>query len=665
MAPTYAWTNYADERRSSSSRRESYRPGAERPQPARRDSRDGRHANESGGLRSPSDTRPPREHRRDNEPPRPHGDANFTPPEGPKRPSKNPAAGAPDKLSDGLNFKPINIASDKHIATNNSVVGNSVTPAIPKAKNPKLQEAFENAYNLGETVNKRVLLRIRKKKLSQERTQQRLENEKFLREAAAYPPYHGLGDKFSPTDRALDDEIKVNEDGYLRDLEQFVAHSATTNHQDPMIAALETKVEQISQQLAKQTEQIQSLLEENKKYSALKSDHDALQLKICTLDDKIQAFQSLQVTIDTENKSLKKQLEDLQSNTEKNLNSSNAQLTELIKQSSSAGEARKVFEIGLDQRITGIEVKLNDFTDYDDIKDKLDELDLVTFNEVCSAWVDSEYNLKAQHNEYKQRRRQDDSSIHQTPQPLCKAVDSLRASQANVSQLNNGTALSMETIKAAINTAVAAAAKSMSEDTEKLCQGRDELIGGMIDNTVARIDALERGGASNHLGLEARIQLLEQWRVECSAWIDQRQGPTLAQRVTSLEGKKVGHRVDRIDLEVGDLNRKHEALKSEISQFSKREWIEVRLQELLTRVGMNPAFVGDVKNLQLRLPALELAIKTLDLQFQNLSTKQLAEYIVGLTNPEFEQRLGKLEVKANQLEVKADGMRSEPPLLAR
>ncbi|KAI0541375.1 hypothetical protein GGR58DRAFT_17593 [Xylaria digitata] len=648
MTPNWAMGNsYGDERRHATSRGESYRPGErERPQAPRRDSRDGRYRNETSDIRSPRETRNPREYRRD-EPPRPRTDANANTnpkiPEGPKRMSNNAVTGAPEKPSDELQFKRVNVATDKHLATN-SMANTASAPAIPRAKNPELQDVFENAYNLGEKWNKRLLLSIRRKKAVQENAQRQLEKEKFDKSAKSFAPFIGQSNRFNGIDSSLNEQVKAADDDYLHVLEQFVARlmpisqPVATNDPDPVIAALEAKVEQISQLAAKQTEQIQSLLEENKKYNALKSDHDALQSKVRAFDDAILHLQSQHTNIDNENKSLKKQLEDLQSNTQENLKSSESQLNELRNQSSKAAEDLKSFKIGLENRMTGIEAKLDDFADYDDFKRKLDELDLVTVNEVCSTWVDND--LKTKLKEYSQQR-QDDSSTQEALQLLRQEVGSLQDSYTTISRSDKGTDLSMKTIEAAISAKISAAEKSINEDIEKLCQGRDNIYGDYIDKAVARITTLENG-TSKQEGLEKRIQSLEQWKVERSAWMDQSQSPTLADRVTQLEGKKVGHRVDRIDLNVGDLNRKYEALEK---KAVTNEWVDHRVRELL--IGMYPDSTNDVKILQRKIPAIELAIKTLDGQFQNLSTKQLAESIVRLTTPGFEQRLGKLESKTN------------------
>ncbi|TGJ78848.1 hypothetical protein E0Z10_g9916 [Xylaria hypoxylon] len=643
---------YSDERRHAGPHREPYRLGERDRPPMRRDSRDGRYRHEPADVRSPHEPRNAREYRRDNEPPRPRSEANPRILEGPRSMSSNSAAGAPDKPSEELHFKRINIASDKHITTN-SATGNVPTPTMPKAKNPELQDAFENVYNWGEKLKKRLLLSIRQNKVAQESNQRRLENEKIDKSAKSFAPFIGLNNRFNATDSALNEQLKVVDDEYYGGIERLVAcltavpEPAAANHQDPVIASLEAKIDQISQLAAKQTEQIKGLLEENKKYSALKADHDALQLKFSTFDNAIYTLQSQQANIDTENKSLKKQLEDLQSDTKNNLKSSEVQLTELSKRLSIATEAQELFETVLKERITGIETKLDDFTDYDDIKGKLDELDLVTFNEICQTWVDN--NLKTQF-EQSNQRHQDDSSTQEALQSLRQEVDSLRNSHATVSQPDKGIDLSMEAIEATISTKIAAAEKSINEDINKLCQGRDNIYGDLIDGAVARITILERG-ASNYSGLEPRIQLLERWKADRSTLVNQTQDPNLAERVTFLEGKKVGHRVDRIDLDVGDLNRKYEALKSEVGQLVKHDWFDLRLQDLLKSVSITSGLVNDVKDLQRKIPTIELATKALDTQFQNLSTKQLAEQIVRLTNPVFEQRLGKLEVKTNNLEA--------------
>ncbi|KAI0457293.1 hypothetical protein F5B21DRAFT_102557 [Xylaria acuta] len=674
MAPNWSMgSSYTDERRGSGSRWESssHRPGdRERPQAPRRDSRDFR------------ETRSPREHRRENEPPRPPNiETNFRAPEGPRKMSNNSPASAADKLGDDLHFKRMNPASEKPI-TMNSATNNAPTKAIPKAKNPELQEAFENAYKWGEKCNKRLLLGIRKNKIAQESAQRDIENEKYKTKAAIYPPFHGLSHKSNRADQNLDDQIKAAEDDYLHELEQLVARFTTVtkpsvnNQQDPVITALEAKVEQISQLAAKQSEQIQRLLEENNnsrgsitsletgfnsvksshseleaRYSALKSDHEALQSEFRSYADTIHALESKQVNIDAENQSLKKQLSDLQSDTEKKLGSSDAQLTDLAKKTSDIADSRKIFERGLEERTTGIEAKLRD---YDEFKEKLDELDLSIWNEICDAWVEEVHNLKAQHEEYKERRGQDTSSIDDALRSLRQEMDSLRFGRSEISQPNRGPALSIQEVEEIVNARVAAAEQTINNDTRAYSEKKDDLYAELLSGVEARLDTLEQG-ASERPRLETRIQSLEQWKIASSAWMDQIRSSDLSERVTRLEGQRVGHRVGGIDLDVEGLDRKYEVLKTEVGQLVRREWMELRLQELLNGVGMNPGLVKDIQELQRKIPAIELGIKTLDTQFQNLSTKQLAEHIVRLTNPVLEQRLGKLEVKANQLESKTNG----------
>ncbi|KAI8955193.1 hypothetical protein F4801DRAFT_378330 [Xylaria longipes] len=671
MAPNWSMGNsYTDERRGSGSRWESssYRPGdRERPQVPRRDPRDFR------------ETRSPREQRRENEPPRPPNiETNFRAPEGPRKMSNNSPASVADKPGNELHFKRMNTVSEKLITTNSAII-DAPTTATPKAKIPELQEAFENAYKWGEKGNRRLLLRIRKNKVAQESAQRDLENEKYKSKAASYPPFHALSHKSNPADQTLDDQIKAAEDDYLRDLEQLVACFTTVakplanNHQDPAVTTLEAKIEQISQLAAKQTEQIQRLLEENDnsrnsvtsletdfnsmksshseleaKYSALKSDHEALQSKFRSYDDAIHALESKHVNIDAENQTLKKQLSELQSDTEKKISSSDAQLTELAKRTSDMADSRKMFERDFEQRI---EAKLHN---YDELKEKLDELDLGIFNEVQDAWVSSAYNLKVQHEEYKERRSQNITSTDDALRSLRQEVDSLRSSRSDVSQPDRGSTLSIQEVEEIVHARVAAAEETINNKSRDYSEKKDDLYADMISGVEARLDALEQG-ALEPSRPDTRIQSLEQWKIASSAWMDQIRSSDLSARVSRLEGQRVGHRVDRIDLDVGDLGRKYEVLKGEVGQLVKREWVEVRLQELLNGIGMNPGLINDVKDLQRKIPAIELAIKTLDTQFQNLSTKQLAEYIVRLTNPALEQRLGKLEVRANQLETKTNG----------
>ncbi|KAI0116277.1 hypothetical protein GGR51DRAFT_312607 [Nemania sp. FL0031] len=675
--PNYTFGNaYADDRRHSGSR-PGFGPGdrdRDRP-PYRRDSRDfrdARHTTDPREARSPHDTRDtrtPREYRRENEPQRPPRiDTSTKAPESSKIVASNSPASAASKPGDGLQLRQIDTTLQKSIVTSSATV-DPPTPVIPKAQNPDLQEAFENAYRWGEKCNKRLLLTIRKNRIAQERTQRRLENDKFLAKAVAYPPYSGLADKYDLADRDINDQLKVVEGDYARELEQLVARFTTAkpttmiNNQDSSVADLEAKVEKMSQLLAKQTEQIQSLLEDNKKsrnsitsletdymsikssyddleanYKALKSGHDALESESRSFSDTIQTLQSQQTSMDAENKSFTNQLTDTRTDMAKRFGSVQGQLTE-FRNAITDGEKRIISLETTTSDSEGLEEMKEKF---DEVKDKLDELDLTTLNELCDAWVTTEYNLKTQHEEYRQRR-QNSSSTDDALQSLRQEIDSLRAAHP---QPGTGAVLSIQAVEAMVNAKIAAAERAISKKNETYCEGRDNIFGEMIDDVEARTKVLEIGVAK-HSVLEGRIQLLEKWKATGSTPIDKNQDINLAERVDRLESLKIGHRVDRIDLAVGDLGRKYEALKGEVSQALRREWVESRLQEL----GLS----NDTKDLQRKIPAIELAIKTLDSQFQNLSTKQLAEHIVRLTNPGFEQRLGKVEAKANQLEGKANG----------
>lgn len=517
---------------------------------------------------------------------------------------------------------------------------------------------------------------MRKIKNGQERNQRRFESEHFSAKAPEYPPYHGLGEKFSSVDRGLDDQLKAAEDNYNTELEQLIARFAgvakptTTNHQDPVITALEAKVDKISELVATQTQQIQGLLNENQscrstvisletgyksiesshndlqaKYNALKADRDAIESKIREYDDTINALQLRQVNMDSENNNLRKQLEDLRSTTEKSFGLTQGQLAEDKKASQTVLE-----------RIKGIEVRLDDFKDFDEIKDKLDELDLITLNEICDAWVSTEYNLKTQYEEYSQRHRQNGSSVDDTLRSLRQELDSLRIGHSPL-DTSAGMGLSTEALEALISAKVAAAEKSINENTIAICEARDDIVGEMIDENSKRIDALDHA-SSKHSELEERIKVLEQWKAISSAFIQQNQNQNQNQTQNQNSNPKladltVGRRVERIDHDVDNLNQKYEGLKIEVGKLVSREWVDLRLRELLPGFGMNTGVADEVKELQrkiLAIDAIEQAVRTLEWQYQNLSTKKLAEHIVRLTNPALEQRLGKVEAKTSQLE---------------
>lgn len=525
---------------------------------------------------------------------------------------------------------------------------------MPTAKNPKLQEPVENAYKWDEKTYLLSQLRMRKDKLALEQNQHKQELAKFSRSAKDFPPYRdcGLSDKFDEACRAIKDQLKVAEDERISALEQFIASMAITNtskpvavdHQDPLIAALEAKVEKISQQAASQNKQIQSLLEENKRLGVLKSEHDAMQSKIRTYDDRIQVLESQQEAINAENKNLKEQLQDLRCHTEGNFELHNTELAKLTKQTSDIADAPKVSAIDLDERVSGIEAGFkNDFKDYVDIKEKVDELDLSTLNELCSAWGEHTWGLRILEAEYEEYRDQTGSSFSETLRSLDQAVKSLQASPASAPPPHQEPHLSVEILEEALDAKIEAARKLIAHEYEEYSQGRDNIIASMIDDHGKQINTLD-----------ARVRSLED-----SFRMEQSQGPNLAKRLSLLEEGNVGGRINQTEVDISKLSRDYEALLHDVGQLPNREWVEGRLLETLDNVGVYPRLVNEARDIQRKLSQLESAIVNLDRLYQNINTKSLADHIVKLTSPAVEQRLGKLETKANVLETKVNQISAE------
>ncbi|KAI1170572.1 hypothetical protein F4777DRAFT_107208 [Nemania sp. FL0916] len=579
---------YADERRHSGNRYESYRPDGARP--------------------------PRRDYRRDNEPPpRPFPiDTNVRIPEGPRSMSTMSPASALDKPPDDLHFRRMSTALEKTITTT-SVAPDPSVSAVPQAKNAELQEAFANAYRWAEKWNERLLVKMRKKKAAQEFDQRRVKKAKTTNKAAQYPPYDGLCEKFENVDRDLDEDFKVVEDDYRRELEQLVARFTTaakpdaSGPQSPAVSALEKRVEQVSQLLTKQSEQIQSLLKDNKdsrkSVIAMETSQESLKANYDALKSDYDKLVSKQQDMDNENKGLKNQLETLRSDNEKAEKKSN-------------------------ERITNVESKFDDLQEFDGIKDKLEGLDSVTLDDICTAWMQEEDSLESLYKLFKGYRKQykDDSSIddiiRRFNEPLPPPADPPKPSTET--ETPPPAQKLEEIVKDSIMTSI----------TE-----RDEIIGEFLDGLVVRVNELEQRSLKIP-GLEAHIQDLEQWKATRPSSVDPSRDPTLVERVARLEEQNLRQQIDQISHILGDLSQKFEAFKSRVDQSPDRELLD--------------ALHNAVKDLQRKLPAMDLAVSTLDSQFQNLSTKQMAEDIVRLTNPVIEQRLGKLEGRTGQLESKTN-----------
>ncbi|KAJ3576689.1 hypothetical protein NPX13_g3617 [Xylaria arbuscula] len=611
--------------------REPDRSDGERSLPGRRESRNDRYAKGPSNSGSPYENRTSRENRRDNESPRNNHESISSNLAHLRLLSNNSTAGLPDKPGDGLDLNRMDTASAKHIATKSSSAIASGTPIKPMAKNPKFQEPLANVCKWGDKYYSLVRARMRRDKLALEEKQHKQELAKFSKNAKDYPPYRdcGLGDKYDEASRTINDQVKMLEDECLSTLEQVFASFANAskpvavNHPDPHLAALEAKVERISVQASSQNKQIQSLLEENKSLSAL----------------KIQALESQQKAINAENKGLKEQLQELQCQTEGKIKLHNIELAQLTKQLADVTEALKVSPIDLDGRVTGIETKFNDFKDYVDIKEKVEELDLSLLDTIVSAWGDKEWNLKTLLAEYEEYRYQTGSSFSEALRVHNQAICSLQEIRTNATPSHQDPPPSFEMLEEAIDAKIEVAKRLINEKNEEYNEGRDNMIAVMIDNQGKQISTLD-----------TRVRSLEN-----APRMEQSREPNLAERVSLLEGGNIGCQVDQTKVDVSKLSRDCEALIHDISQLPTRQWVDVRLLELLDNLGVYPRLTNEVRDFQQKLSVLEAGYLTLNQLYNNINTKHMAEYILKLVNPLFEQRLGKVEAKCGQLEVRAVG----------
>ncbi|KAI0389446.1 hypothetical protein F5Y17DRAFT_448950 [Xylariaceae sp. FL0594] len=459
----------------------------------------------------------------------------------------------------------------------------------------------------------------------------------------------------------------------------------------------EARSRQASSALEKRFESIKSEHDSMKEaYISLKSERQALQSQMGALDEGLRSVQSQQTQAFNESRSFKQRLKNLQTGGDKafevrirnlvqesrpavsqaevpqnkvdvagletKLNEvdasrkrAEADLEEWIKKieagfqertqgiEAGLGERIESVQSGFNERFGAVDSKLEALADYEDVKDKLDELDTVTLNELCEAWVSSDHNLKAQYEEYKAHRKRKDKS----PAPV------LGASPQASGHVNANSALTSQQIESTVTsklaTALAGVEKATQDKIIEFCEQKDSMLVEIIEDGLARIAALETAKPPGDR-FEARIQLLEQWKAT-TAWSDRKEISSITERLGLLESRSKP-RMDRIELELSELTQKLDTIKMEVGQLVKRDWVELRVQEALTGVTVTPGLSNEVSDALQRIAAVEQQIRVIDSQFQNLTTKQLAEHISKLINANWELRLAKLEGSSNQLHGK-------------
>ncbi|KAI1639332.1 hypothetical protein F4809DRAFT_136889 [Biscogniauxia mediterranea] len=503
-----------------------------------------------------------------------------------------------------------------------------------------------------------------------------------------FPPYLEFEARFKKREWAecaeLDKQIKTIEQRYCQELEEAVSAFPTSHTpkapesvaaKDPSVSALEarfdefaTRAEEQQKQLAEATNEIRSLLATNKKsnqdfaalradFKALKSDYNKLEEENSRLrdqiiglsadvDEKMIAVES-RINKPVQNVATVEEFDQAKSSLKSLASKVNEQL-ESNKELKKKLEASEVAQQAIDSKVGKLE-------------NQMESLDFGRMDEIIDFWLNHDLGRKVLAME------ECVNSIRNGPKSLDASIQKVqREMQYLKLQLTNGQAVSSESSPAELPSQRAfeslfreklgAVEQSLKLMVKKHAEAQDELMGGLIDEKDHRIESLEKNFdfmARRQDGAEARINSL----------YDRVQSVTdnLNARLSEFGEKRLGHRVDRVDLELSNVKKAVSDVRKEVSELSNNiGQLENHYQELSgtgSPTAAYDAFVksevkGELEDTKKRLEALGMSVRSLDSQWSNVSSKQMAERIIQQLNPStqsIEARVTKTEDATNRL----------------
>ncbi|KAI5918954.1 hypothetical protein F4810DRAFT_529752 [Camillea tinctor] len=655
--------------------------------PIRRESRDGRDGRDAGDERGRREPREPqgapdsRSPKRHNEPPRAPRIQTAIP----TGPRKSPSVNSPASSRGGKQSArptPTELFPDKTFPS--PITPAPTTPFTPKAKDPKLQGYFERMHKCSKTWQELQSLQQRKDQLLHDAPQRQNEAAFLRTNSADFPAYLEFEAKFRERESAecadLDKRIRSAEQRLWQKFEE-AATSYPTSHalkppepvvvKDPAISSLEarfdeftTRAEQQQKQLAEATNEIRSLLAAKEK-----SDQD-----LVVLQTDVQVLKSDYSKLEAENARLRDQISGLNADVDMRIVAAESRITESVPNTAMVEEVGRIkssFEILTDRENeqskwkNKIEERLKASegaqhvvnSKVEKLGNQMENLDFDTIDEINDFWVNHDLRRKVladekNVNSLRTRVESLDKTIQEVQQEILSLKSQHTRPQPVASESSSATALpSRQAFETLFREKLGPVEKSLRSMMMKHAKAQDELIGGMIDDSNNKIQNLEEKVTRQMDGKEARINSLEA-RVQSTA-IEPEALNDFAVRIAELQEKRLSPRVDKIAMGLSKVEKEVSELSTNIGQ------LENHYQELngvSSPAAAYDAFIkseikGELDDTKRKVEALGLSVRSLDSQWSNVNSKQMAERILQQLNPlaqSIEARITKAENRFQQ-----------------
>ncbi|KAI8963413.1 hypothetical protein F5Y11DRAFT_152246 [Daldinia sp. FL1419] len=616
--PQYRSTGFEDERRRPYGGVDSYKRSESRKIP-RDHSRGGKEPERdwdrdrgrsmASGSRDSTDARSPYGKRRETEVSKDlHLDTTKIP-TGPRRAvsdAYSPASAVNSIPTSGTRHTPIEPGANSITKTSRISSPSPISPPIiPKTKDPGHQEYFDALFKGCEILQERVLLKLRKDKNLREDHQRRNELCKIASKVNDYAPYSEIKRRFDEKEKLERDEISTSssriDQQYAEFLEGFVSIIASPKSQavdNTSLQALEAKLEAKFAELQKQnSEQQKQILDAQTQIRTLHNEQKQSAQAFNDLDKGFKALKSDHDTLQSENSQLKRQIAGLD-----HLNKTQDDLNELAKNFRS-----------LTNRVDDIEGNVTVCVD------KFKSFDMDTYSDVFKGCIDDDFKSKVFSNEkVTETLRQDLSSLQELAlsrfdkadfriQETRKLLEDLQNSQPAISQPARGSSVDQIALEALIEKkmdTLRAALESIAADTSNTCAE-------MVDELVVRVETIE-SAIKDLENLPTEICALKQAGDEQHNVLHD-----LQESLHSLEVHGVVPKLDKVIIKLTDVE----------SRINKLQ----RFHAAGGMIGPNTlmgAIKSDMDDAKKRFDALELAVRTLDSQWANVNSKQMAIQII-------------------------------------
>ncbi|OTB12910.1 hypothetical protein K445DRAFT_320406 [Daldinia sp. EC12] len=488
-----------------------------------------------------------------------------------------------------------------------------VTPSMPKLKDPRLQEVFEAMYKWNEISQERVLMNLRKSNLSREDSRRHNELNKIASKVNDYAPYSEFQRRFEESQKSERDEISTNitklEHQFAEALERVVSSitSSITSSKSQVaektsLQTLEAKFAEFQKQNSEQQKQISKACAE---IETLRSDREVSNQAFNSLDKDFKVLKSDYNALQAENSQLKKQIADLDS---------------LKKTQDGLDRLSKDFE-SFTTRVDDVEGKVATFMR------KVEDLDMETYNEILGTWIDHDFKNKVFSNEKTiVALRQDFSSFQETAvsrfekndsliQETRKFIEDVESSRLAVSQLGRETSVNQHEQDVSIENKLDAFKKVMEKTVASsgdICADMVDEVGVRVDKVEANVKALGQLFDSKHPDVTMQISKLKQTEEEQRAELED-----LRTRLNSLEAEGLDTKFNQLIIRLANAEENLRYLQQSNAAGGTT-----------VSDAVMSAIRSDMEDAKKRFDALEFSIRTLDSQWANLNTRQMAGHIL-------------------------------------